>query len=49
MPDYDPEQDAEWRERHPNPSGLEEADPNKQPQEIPDHHHEEGHVDPGPA
>lgn len=45
MSDYDPEQDKEWRERHPNPSGLEDGHPDKTPQPVPEQHHEEGHED----
>lgn len=55
MSDYDPEQDKEWRERHPNPSGIPDDGPlvhehqgqtytaDKTPQPVPEEHHEEGH------
>lgn len=45
--EYDPEQDQEWRARHPNPSGL-PFDPDPPTLPVETEHHEEGHVAPEP-
>jgi hypothetical protein len=54
--DYNVNEDKEWRDRHPNPSGIPDDEPlvheyggqtytaEKVPQPVPDEHHEEGHV-----